>query len=90
MITVAPEGRDNRSAGLEVRDNKASLAPEAARARLAAIGYRDPSGALRHIAALTEGVSRRAAERTPSVVSPARTVTRVCGLCGFGAHTTVA
>ena len=38
----------------------ASLAPEAARARLAAIGYRDPAGALRHIAALTEGVSRRA------------------------------
>lgn len=40
---------------------EANLAPEAARARLAAIGYRDPSGALRHIAALTEGVSRRAA-----------------------------
>lgn len=38
-----------------------SLAPEAARARLAAIGYRDPAGAVRHIAALTEGVSRRAA-----------------------------
>ncbi|WP_246169214.1 bifunctional [glutamine synthetase] adenylyltransferase/[glutamine synthetase]-adenylyl-L-tyrosine phosphorylase [Actinotalea subterranea] len=38
-----------------------SLAPEAARARLAAIGYRDPAGALRHIAALTEGLSRRAA-----------------------------
>lgn len=37
------------------------LAPEAARARLAAIGYRDPAGALRHIAALTDGVSRRAA-----------------------------
>ncbi len=40
---------------------EASLAPEAARARLAAIGYRDPMGASRHIAALTEGVSRRAA-----------------------------
>jgi len=39
---------------------EASLAPEAARARLAAIGYLDPSGAMRHIAALTEGVSRRA------------------------------
>lgn len=38
-----------------------SLAPEAARARLAAIGYRDPAGAMRHITALTEGVSRRAA-----------------------------
>ena len=40
---------------------EASLAPDAARARLRAIGYRDPSGALRHISALTEGVSRRAA-----------------------------
>ena len=38
-----------------------SLAPEAARARLSAIGYRDPAGAMRHITALTEGVSRRAA-----------------------------
>lgn len=38
-----------------------SLRPEDARARLAAIGYRDPAGASRHIAALTEGVSRRAA-----------------------------
>ncbi len=37
-----------------------SLAPEAARERLAAIGYRDPAGAVRHIAALTEGLSRRA------------------------------
>jgi glutamate-ammonia-ligase adenylyltransferase len=40
---------------------EASLAPEAARARLAAIGYADPAGAMRHIAALTEGLSRRAA-----------------------------
>ncbi|GIG19820.1 glutamate-ammonia-ligase adenylyltransferase [Cellulomonas chitinilytica] len=40
---------------------EASLAPDAARARLAAIGYRDPAGSMRHIAALTEGVSRRAA-----------------------------
>ncbi|WP_052436784.1 bifunctional [glutamine synthetase] adenylyltransferase/[glutamine synthetase]-adenylyl-L-tyrosine phosphorylase [Georgenia sp. SUBG003] len=38
-----------------------SLAPEAARARLAAIGYHDPDGAIRHIAALTEGISRAAA-----------------------------
>ncbi|WP_108719760.1 bifunctional [glutamine synthetase] adenylyltransferase/[glutamine synthetase]-adenylyl-L-tyrosine phosphorylase [Miniimonas sp. S16] len=39
----------------------ASLAPEAARARLAALGYRAPDAALQHIAALTEGVSRRSA-----------------------------
>ncbi|PFG41342.1 glutamate-ammonia-ligase adenylyltransferase [Georgenia soli] len=38
-----------------------SLAPDAARARLAAIGYHDPDGAIRHIAALTEGISRAAA-----------------------------
>jgi [glutamine synthetase] adenylyltransferase / [glutamine synthetase]-adenylyl-L-tyrosine phosphorylase len=39
----------------------ARLAPEAARARLEALGYLDPAGALRHIEALTAGVSRRAA-----------------------------
>ncbi|AWE42549.1 MULTISPECIES: bifunctional [glutamine synthetase] adenylyltransferase/[glutamine synthetase]-adenylyl-L-tyrosine phosphorylase [unclassified Actinobaculum] len=38
-----------------------SLHTEAAEARLAAIGYRDPHGALRHIDALTSGVSRYAA-----------------------------
>lgn len=41
--------------------SEVSLRPEDARARLAAIGYRDPAGAARHIAALTEGVSRRSA-----------------------------
>src|SRR5215469_11362467 len=37
------------------------LTPEAARARLEALGYRDPAGALRHIEALTSGLRRRAA-----------------------------
>ncbi len=37
------------------------LTREAARARLEALGYLDPGGALRHIKALTSGVSRRAA-----------------------------
>ena len=36
------------------------LSPEAARERLSALGFRDPDGALRHLGALTEGVSRRA------------------------------
>jgi glutamate-ammonia-ligase adenylyltransferase len=36
------------------------LTSDQARARLAAIGFRDPRGALGHIAALTAGVSRRA------------------------------
>ncbi len=38
-----------------------SLAPEVAAARFAAIGYLDPEGATRHVLALTEGLSRRAA-----------------------------
>ncbi len=40
---------------------QARLTPEAARARLDALGFRDPAGALNHIEALTAGVSRRAA-----------------------------
>ncbi len=41
--------------------DEVALDPEAARARLASIGYSDPEAAQRHLAALTEGVSRRAA-----------------------------
>ena len=37
------------------------LSPEAARTRLAALGYQDPEAALRHLEALTSGVSRTAA-----------------------------
>jgi glutamate-ammonia-ligase adenylyltransferase len=37
------------------------LTPEAAKARLVALGYADPRGALGHIEALTSGVARRAA-----------------------------
>ena len=37
------------------------LTNDQAQARLAAIGFRDPQGSLTHIAALTNGVSRRAA-----------------------------
>ena len=37
------------------------LTEEAARRRLVALGYTDPGGALRHLQALTAGVSRRAA-----------------------------
>ncbi|WP_226337074.1 bifunctional [glutamine synthetase] adenylyltransferase/[glutamine synthetase]-adenylyl-L-tyrosine phosphorylase [Arthrobacter sp. UM1] len=36
------------------------LSPDEAKARLAALGYLDPAGAMRHIEALTQGVSRRA------------------------------
>jgi glutamate-ammonia-ligase adenylyltransferase len=39
----------------------AGLTPEAASQRLEALGYADPAGALRHIQALTTGVSRKAA-----------------------------
>jgi glutamate-ammonia-ligase adenylyltransferase len=37
------------------------LTPDEARRRLEALGYADPAGALRHLEALTAGVSRRAA-----------------------------
>jgi len=40
---------------------EARLTPEAAKDRLVALGYVDPAGALRHIEALTKGLSRRAA-----------------------------
>jgi glutamate-ammonia-ligase adenylyltransferase len=43
-----------RIPGVEVR-----LTPEAAKQRLTALGYADPASALRHIEALSEGVSRR-------------------------------
>lgn len=49
----------NTAAKLSSED--ARLTPEAAQGRLAALGYRDPQGAMRHIEALTGGVSRRAA-----------------------------
>jgi [glutamine synthetase] adenylyltransferase / [glutamine synthetase]-adenylyl-L-tyrosine phosphorylase len=42
-------------------DDDARLTPEAARLRLEALGYADPVAALRHLEALTAGVSRRAA-----------------------------
>jgi glutamate-ammonia-ligase adenylyltransferase len=46
-------------ARLDVED--ARLSPQAARERLVALGFDDPSTAIRHLEALTEGVSRRAA-----------------------------
>jgi glutamate-ammonia-ligase adenylyltransferase len=49
------------AAAARLTTDEVRLTPEAARARLAALGYRDPAGALRHLAALTAGVSRRAA-----------------------------
>jgi [glutamine synthetase] adenylyltransferase / [glutamine synthetase]-adenylyl-L-tyrosine phosphorylase len=49
----------NAAAKLSSADT--SLTPAEARARLAALGFRDPAGAMRHLQALTSGVSRRAA-----------------------------
>ncbi|SDQ04120.1 bifunctional [glutamine synthetase] adenylyltransferase/[glutamine synthetase]-adenylyl-L-tyrosine phosphorylase [Quadrisphaera sp. DSM 44207] len=49
------------AAAAQLSTDEVQLTPDAARARLAALGYRDPAGALRHIAALSSGVSRRAA-----------------------------
>ncbi|HEX4442945.1 MAG TPA: bifunctional [glutamine synthetase] adenylyltransferase/[glutamine synthetase]-adenylyl-L-tyrosine phosphorylase [Galbitalea sp.] len=48
------------SAVAALPDGGLTLSSEQAEARLAAIGFRDPAGALHHIAALTGGVSRRA------------------------------
>lgn len=45
----------------QLSTDEVALAEGPARARLAAIGFRDPEGAQRHIAALTQGLSRRAA-----------------------------
>lgn len=44
----------------QLSDGQIRLSQEDAAARLSAIGYRDPSRALDHISALTEGISRRA------------------------------
>lgn len=41
-------------------DDEVRLSDESVYARLAALGYRDGAGALRHIEALTQGISRRA------------------------------
>ena len=48
------------NAVVKLDSSAARLTPEAASARLAALGYKDPEGALRHLEALTTGVSRRA------------------------------
>jgi glutamate-ammonia-ligase adenylyltransferase len=49
------------AAAAKLSPTEARLSPEAARARLLALGFRDAAGAMRHIEALTTGVSRRAA-----------------------------
>ncbi len=49
------------SAVARLSSEQARLAPDAARERLSALGYRDPAGALRHLEVLTAGLSRRAA-----------------------------
>ncbi|GAA3616917.1 bifunctional [glutamine synthetase] adenylyltransferase/[glutamine synthetase]-adenylyl-L-tyrosine phosphorylase [Marihabitans asiaticum] len=48
------------SAVAKLSTDEVRLSPEAAKDRLLALGYRDPDGALRHLQALTDGVSRTA------------------------------
>ena len=48
------------SAVAELPEEEFVLGSDAARARLSSIGFRDPDGAFRHLAALTRGTSRRA------------------------------
>lgn len=47
----------------QLRTDEARLSPESASLRLAALGYQDPVAALRHLEALTAGVSRTASIR---------------------------
>ena len=47
------------SAVATLPEEERTLSTEAAHDRLAAIGFRDPAGALRHIGALTTGISRK-------------------------------
>ncbi len=49
------------SAVAQISGDEVRLTPKAARRRLAALGYDDPQAALRHIEALTAGVTRTAA-----------------------------
>ena len=49
------------SAVAKMSTDEARLSTDAAKARLLALGYQDPSAALRHLEALTAGVSRTAA-----------------------------
>lgn len=48
------------SAVARISGDEARLSPESARARLSALGYQDPTAALRHLEALTAGVTRTA------------------------------
>ncbi len=48
------------SAVARISGDEARLSPEAAKQRLAALGYEDPKAALRHLEALTAGVTRTA------------------------------
>ncbi len=48
------------SAVARISGDEARLSPAAARARLSALGYEDPTAALRHLEALTAGVTRTA------------------------------
>ena len=50
------------SAVARITGDEVRLTPEAAQARLAALGYLDPNAALRHLEALTTGVTRTAAD----------------------------
>ena len=49
------------NAAARLSTDEARLTPAAARERLAALGFRDPAGAMRHIEALTSGYTRTAA-----------------------------
>ena len=53
----------------QVDEDEVSLRPQAARARFASIGFADPDAAIRHVAALTTGITRSA--RINRILMPA-------------------
>ena len=68
---VLPAAAATRSPGC--RATQLRLTPEAGGARLEALGFADPDGALRHIEALTAGVSRRRGDPADAAAGDAAT-----------------
>ena len=69
-------GRCSNAAAKLTSATSTSLTPEAARARLAALGFRDPAGAMRHLESLTSGVTPAGRDPADPAAGDARLVRR--------------